>query len=50
MMNLKFDGVAEVQAFLNEYAPKEAIKLLNNTMRAVAGRIQKRSTAQSANT
>jgi HK97 gp10 family phage protein len=36
MMNLKFDGVAEVQAFLNEYAPKEAIKLLNNTMRAVA--------------
>ncbi len=35
-MNLKFDGVAEVQGFLNEYAPKEAINLLRNTMRAVA--------------
>ena len=36
MMQLKFDGVAEVQSFLSEYAPKEAINLLRNTMRAVA--------------
>ena len=35
MIEIKTQGIEQVQDFLRDYAPKEAIKLLNNTMRAV---------------
>jgi HK97 gp10 family phage protein len=35
MIDVKMTGVDQVRDFLKDYAPKEAVKLLNNTMRAV---------------